>query len=660
MDAKARIKELRELLEYYSNYYYVMDNPQISDYEYDQMMRELEKLEKEHPELEDDASPTRHVGGKVREGFVPITHQVRMESLNDVFDFGELKDFDQKVKAALRDPVEYVIELKIDGLSVSLEYRDGSFFRGSTRGDGVVGEDVTYNLETIQSVPKQLNADIPYLEVRGEVYMTKENFQALCEQREIDGEPPFANPRNAAAGSLRQLDSSITAERKLNIFIFNIQQAEGAEVTNHFDGLKFLEKMGFPTIPNYRKYSDIEEIIEEIKNISDKRGELPFEIDGIVIKVNDFAQREALGSTSKAPRWAVAYKFPAEQKRTKLLDITVQVGRTGVLTPNAVFETVRLAGTNVSKATLHNIDNIRQKDIRIGDTIIVRKAGDIIPEVIEVDKSQRDGTEQVWEMPELCPVCGAKVVKLEDEAASRCTGYECPAQLLRNIVHFASRNAMDIDGLGPQIVKLLVEKEIIGTSADLYFIRAEQLVDIERMGEKSAQNLVNAIQKSKENDLSRLIFALGIPLIGQNAGKLLAKHFKTMDRLMAASVEEIAFINEIGDKMAQSVVRFFEDNQAQHTIQRLKEAGVNMESHLKDEGDQFAGMTFVLTGTLPTYKREEAKELIERRGGKVSGSVSKKTSYVLAGEEAGSKLDKAQKLGIPVIDEEEFNKMLAQ
>ena len=658
MDAKARIKELRELLEYYSNYYYVMDNPQISDYEYDQMMRELEKLEKEHPELEDDASPTRHVGGKVREGFVPITHQVRMESLNDVFDFGELKDFDQKVKAALRDPVEYVIELKIDGLSVSLEYRDGSFFRGSTRGDGVVGEDVTYNLETIQSVPKQLNADIPYLEVRGEVYMTKENFQALCEQREIDGEPPFANPRNAAAGSLRQLDSSITAERKLNIFIFNIQQAEGAEVTNHFDGLKFLEKMGFPTIPNYRKYSDIEEIIEEIKKISDKRGELPFEIDGIVIKVNDFAQREALGSTSKAPRWAVAYKFPAEQKRTKLLDITVQVGRTGVLTPNAVFETVRLAGTNVSKATLHNIDNIRQKDIRIGDTIIVRKAGDIIPEVIGVTRRAEDA--QPYEMPTVCPSCGAPVVHLEDEAALRCVNPECPAQALRNIIHFASRDAMDIDGLGTAVATQLVEKGMVHSAADVYALSREQLLTLDKFKEKSADNLLNAIQRSKENNLDKLLFGFGIRNIGDKAAALLAEHFGSLQAIREADAAAISEIDGFGGVMAQSVVEFFAKEGTTDLVHRLADAGVNMQWKGEPKGDKLAGKTLVVTGTLETLSRNEAEALIVKNGGKASGSVSKKTSYVVAGTAAGSKLTKAQALGVPVLTEAEFLDLLKE
>ena len=658
MEPQKEIQQLTKELEHAGFLYYVKDAPEMSDYDYDHKLRRLEELEAQYPEYALPNSPTRRVGGAVLSQFAKVRHEVPLESLQDVFSYDELREFDERLR---KDEPEasYSVEPKIDGLSVALEYVNGEFVRGATRGDGLIGEDVTENLKTVRSIPLHLENAPARLIVRGEVYMPRASFEALNEAQEKLGKPLFANPRNAAAGSLRQLDPKIAAQRRLDILVFNLQLAEGVSFRTHTETLDYLRALSFKVI-DYTRCKTIDEAVHTIAAIGETRYDLPYDIDGAVVKLDSLAGRIRMGSTAKFPRWAAAFKYPPEVKQTVLQDIVVQVGRTGVLTPRAIVAPVHLAGTTVTAATLHNQDFISQKDIRIGDTIIVRKAGDIIPEVSEVDKSQRDGTEQVWEMPELCPVCGAKVVKLEDEAASRCTGYECPAQLLRNIVHFASRNAMDIDGLGPQIVKLLVEKEIIGTSADLYFIRAEQLVDIERMGEKSAQNLVNAIQKSKENDLSRLIFALGIPLIGQNAGKLLAKHFKTMDRLMAASVEEIAFINEIGDKMAQSVVRFFEDNQAQHTIQRLKEAGVNMESHLKDEGDQFAGMTFVLTGTLPTYKREEAKELIERRGGKVSGSVSKKTSYVLAGEEAGSKLDKAQKLGIPVIDEEEFNKMLAQ
>ncbi|MGN1098529.1 MAG: NAD-dependent DNA ligase LigA [Clostridia bacterium] len=652
------INELRELINYHSRKYYTEDEPEISDFEYDALMRELKKMEAEHPELITPDSPTQRIGGAILEGFESVTHAVQMQSLNDVFSRGEVLDFGEKVAAAVENP-EYVTELKIDGLSVSLEYRDGIFFRGSTRGDGNVGEDVTENLKTVRSIPLKLKEPIPYLEVRGEVFMPHKSFLRLNELQEEKEQKPFKNPRNAAAGSLRQLDSRIAARRGLDIFVFNVQQIEGRELETHSQSIALLAELGFKTIPIKKVFRTIDEAFEEVERIGESRGELDFDIDGAVIKVNSLSQREVLGSTAKCPRWAVAYKFPAEKKETKLIDITVQVGRTGVLTPNAVLEPVRLAGTTVSRATLHNIDYIREKDIKIGDTVVVQKAGDIIPEVLNVVKEKRTGNEIEFVMPARCPVCGAETVREEGEAAVRCTGGECPAQLARNIIHYTSRDAMDIEGLGPAVVNRLLDEGLIKSVADLYSLRAEELENLEKMGKKSAAKLIAAIEKSKEKDLSNLIFALGIRHVGSRGGKQLARRFKTLDALMAASHEEISAVEDMGDITADSVKRFFAQEQNMDIVEGLRRAGVNFASlEAESAGGIFEGKTFVLTGTLPTMKRSDAAALIEKHGGKVSSSVSKKTDYVVAGEEAGSKLDKANALGIAVISEEELLDMV--
>jgi len=665
-----RIQELRDLLNYHSHKYYVEDNPEISDFEYDQLYRELEELEMKAPEYITPDSPTQRVGGKPLEGFEKVVHAVQMQSLMDVFSDEELIEFGKKIEEAaisanldvdaLKDL--YVVEKKIDGLSVSLEYENGIFVRGSTRGDGLVGEDVTQNLKTIKSIPLVLKEKIPYIEVRGEVFISKRDFEKLNEEQENLEQPKFANPRNAAAGSLRQLNPAITASRKLDIFIFNIQRIEGKSFDTHAETLEYMKNLGFKVIPGYKKCKDIYKVLDEIKKIGEERGNLNFEIDGAVVKVNSLRFRDMLGSTSKAPRWAVAYKYPAERKFTKIKDIWVNVGRTGVLTPNAILEPVRLAGTVVSRATLHNMDYIISKDIRIGDTVLVQKAGDIIPEVVEVDKDKRTGEERIFEMPLKCPECGSTVVREEGEAAYRCTGIECPAQLFRSIVHYASRDAMNIDGLGPAIIEVLLDKGFIKGIADLYYLheKKDQLIGIERMGRKSAENLLNSIEKTKNNNIDRLIFGFGIRHIGLRAAQLLSEHFESIDDLIKAEVEDIRKIPEFGDIMAKSVVEFFRNEQSIDTIEKLKAAGVNMIStgnrNVKD--NRFEGKTFVLTGTLPTYTRSEASEIIKSFGGKVSGSVSKKTDYVLAGEDAGSKLDKAVQLGIKVIDEDEFNEMI--
>ncbi len=654
------INELRDIINYHSRKYYTEDEPEISDFEYDALMTELKKMEAEHPELITPDSPTQRIGGAILEGFEEVVHQVQMQSLNDVFSREEVMDFGRKVAAAVGDP-EYVTELKIDGLSVSLEYRDGVFFRGSTRGDGNVGEDVTENLKTVRSIPLKLTRPLPYLEVRGEVFMPHKSFERLNRLQEEREQKPFKNPRNAAAGSLRQLDSRIAAERGLDIFVFNIQQMEGEEVSTHSEGIALLAELGFKTIPIKRVFPTIEEAFEEVLRIGEERGELDFDIDGAVIKVNSLAQREALGSTAKCPRWAAAYKFPAERKETKLIDIAVQVGRTGVLTPNAVLEPVRLAGTTVSRATLHNIDFIREKDIMIGDTVVVQKAGDIIPEVLDVVREKRDGTERVFEMPDRCPVCGAAAVREEGEAAVRCTGGECPAQLARIIIHFAGRDAMDIEGLGPSLVNQLLDRELIHSSADLYSLKAEELENLDKMGKKSAANLIAAIERSKERDLSSLLFALGIRHVGSRGGRQLAMRFRTLDNLINASEEEIAAVEDMGWITAASVKNYFAQDQNMDIVEGLRRAGVNFDC-LEDASEEGAltGLTFVLTGTLPNLKRSDAAALIEKAGGKVSGSVSKKTSFVVAGEEAGSKLDKANALGIAVIDEAGLMRMLGR
>ncbi len=654
-----KITALRQELERYNYEYYVQDNPTISDFVYDAKMNELLALEREFPELVTADSPTQRVGGQVLEGFAEVTHAVQMQSLSDVFSEAELQEFNTRTEKALENSSpEYTVEMKIDGLSVSLEYENGRFVRGSTRGNGFVGEDITENLRTIGSIPLRLSEELPYLEVRGEVFMPKASFMKLNEQRDVAGEPLFANPRNAAAGSLRQLDSKITASRRLDIFVFNVQQIQGKTLTSHKESLEYLAELGFKTIPVTQLFYGAKESYQEILRIGEMRGDLPFDIDGAVVKINQFDQREALGSTTKTPRWAVAYKFPAERQQSKLLDIALQVGRTGVITPNAVLEPVRIAGSTVSRATLHNEDNIRDKDIRIGDTVIIQKAGDIIPEVVEVVKEKRTGAEQIFHMPKVCPACGEPLYREEGEAAIRCLSSNCPAQQMRSIIHFASKPAMDIDGLGPAVVEQLLDAKLINDCADLYTLRYEDLVVLERFAEKSAQNLLSAIKKSKEQGLDRVLFGLGIRLIGSRAAQLLAKQFGNMESLLAAPLEELAQIPDIGEKMAASLIHYFEEEKSQSLLERLKDAGVVMTYEKEEQGDALAGKTFVLTGALPTLKRSEAQTLIEKNGGKVSGSVSKKTDFVVAGIDAGSKLEKANALGIPVLTEEELLTML--
>ena len=645
------IEELRELINYHSNLYYTKDEPEISDFEYDKLMSQLKAMEAENPELITPDSPTQRIGGKILDGFEEVTHTVQMQSLNDVFDRESVIDFGVKTESTLGEKVEYITELKIDGLSVSLEYRNGIFFRGSTRGDGNVGEDVTENLKTIRNIPLKLNEEIPFLEVRGEVYMPHKSFESLNKRQEETGQKTFKNPRNAAAGSLRQLDSSVVAQRKLDIFVFNIQQIEGKEITTHKEGLQYLSSLGFKTIPDTPVYPSIEEAFSEVERIGEKRDSLDFDIDGAVIKVNSLRQREILGSTAKCPKWAVAYKYPPEIKETRLTDIVIQVGRTGVLTPNAVLESVRLAGTTVSRATLHNIDYIREKDIRIGDSVLVQKAGDIIPEVLSVVKEKRSGDEKAFEMPERCPVCGARVYREDGEAAYRCTGSECDAQLARNIIHFASRDAMDIEGMGPAMVEKLLDNGLISSVYDIYTLKAEDIAQLDKMGEKSAANLISAISKSKGNDLSKLIFALGIRHVGSRNAKILAMKFRNLDKLINATENEISSVDEIGKVIAQSIVNFFNQEQNIELVNNLRSAGLNFECKEFITEGIFSGKTFVLTGTLPTLSRNDASKIITDNGGKVSSSVSKKTDYVLAGEEAGSKLDKANALGINVISE---------
>ncbi len=657
---KNKIKELSDFLNYHNHKYYVEDNPEISDFEYDKALRELEDLETEYPEFKLKNSPTSRVGGVALEKFEQVEHKVPMESLQDAFSFDEVKDFERRVLEVIENPT-YVVEQKIDGLSVSLEYENGNFLRGSTRGNGVIGEDVTENLKTIRSIPMKLKNPIPYLEVRGEVYLSKDNFLKLNKLREELEEPIFANPRNAAAGSLRQLDSKITAQRNLDIFVFNIQQVEGVNITSHLEGLNFLKEQGFKVIKNDILFNSIEDALQRISEIGEERENLGFDIDGAVIKVNDFSDRELLGSTSKFPKWAIAYKYPAERKETKILDIVTNVGRTGVITPLAHLETVRIAGSNVSRATLHNIDYIREKDIRIGDSVIIEKAGDIIPAVVEVNKDKRSGEEKEFFMPEFCPACGALVVREEGEAACRCTGLSCPAQLVRNIIHFVSKPAMDIEGLGPSIIEQMAEKNMIKTAADLYYLEEDDIAKMDKMGKKSAHNLLTALENSKTNPLFKLINALGIRHIGEKAAKILASKYKTIDNFIKATKDELITLEDIGEKMADSVVSFFEQKQNLEFLEKLKSAGINcVEDESEETSDKFLGMTFVLTGTLSKYTRAEASEIIEKLGGKTSSSVSKKTTYVLAGVEAGSKLTKAEQLGITVISEDDFEKMVSE
>lgn len=653
-EIEKKINELRTTLKYHSDRYYNDDAPEIEDYEYDMMMRELKSLEEKYPEYDSPDSPTKKVGGKADNTFESVVHSVRMGSLQDAFSEEELLDFDKRVNDTVSKP-KYVVEPKIDGLSVSLEYRDGLFVRGSTRGDGDVGEDVSANLKVIRNIPLKLNSPIPFIEVRGEVYMPKKSFERVVDRQLLNDEKPFKNPRNAAAGSLRQKDSVVTATRGLDIFVFNIQQIEGKELNSHKESLDYLKELGFNTIPSYKQVDNIQSAIEEIHRIGEARGSLEYDIDGAVIKVDDFSQRENLGSTAKYPKWAIAFKYPPEEKQTKLLDIEIAVGRTGVLTPTAILESVHLAGTTVSRATLHNQDFINEKGIAIGDIVTVRKAGDIIPEVLCVNQHNGNDT---FKFPEYCPSCHEKVIREDGEAAIRCINPECPAQLLRNLIHFCSRDAMDIEGLGPAIIETFVNNGIIENTIDIYNLDYDKILHLDGFKETSVNNIKNSVEKSKSNDLSKLIFALGIRHIGAKAAKLLSEHFKNIDNIMNASVDEILEIEGFGEVMAESVVNYFSTQSSKELIDGLKNFDVNTKSTSIIKDERFAGMTFVLTGTLPTLKRAEAGKIIESFGGKTSSSVSKKTTYVLAGEEAGSKLDKANSLGIRVIDENEFMGMI--
>lgn len=654
-EARIKIAELTKELNYHNDRYYNHDDPVISDYEYDAMLRDLENLEAQFPQLVRPDSPTQRVGGSRGEKFSPVVHTVPMESLHDSFSADEIRDFDRKVREVVPAPT-YVVEPKFDGLSVSCEYRSGVFVRGSTRGDGVTGEDVTENLMTIKSLPKRLTNAPAFLEVRGEVYMSVKTFEEIVAEQENNGEKPFKNPRNAAAGSLRQKDARITARRKLDIFVFNIQSVEGATFDTHTQTLDYLTELGFPTA-FYRSYDDIDGVLGEIEWIDRHRGDLPCDIDGAVVKVNSLSDRALLGSTAKFPRWAEAYKYPPEEKETVLLDIEINVGRTGALTPVGIFQPVLLAGTTVSRATLHNEDFIRERGIRVGDTVLIRKAGEIIPEVLSVVRHAEDGRE--FRFPQFCPSCGSHIVREEGEAAVRCTNTDCPAQLLRHLIHFVSRDAMDIDGLGPAVLEQLVNKGLIGTFSDLYRLTAEPLAALDRMGAKSAQNLIDAIERSKSAAINRLVYALGVRHIGEKAAKLLCEHFLSIDALFTATVDEICAIDGYGAIMAQSVADYFSLEGTRHLIDELRALGVEMKPlEAKKKEGVFLGKTFVLTGTLPTMTRSEASALIEQNGGKTASSVSKKTDFVLAGEDAGSKLTKAQQLGVTIISEPEFLAML--
>ena len=659
--AEERIKYLRETTEYHSKRYYDDDDPEISDFEYDMLMNELKNLEKQFPELITKDSLTQKVGGTVKKGFEEVTHIVPLQSLQDIFDFEELKEFDKRIKKSAEEfnkELKYVVETKIDGLSVALEYKNGEFIRGATRGNGQVGEDITENLKTIKNIPKKLKENVDII-VRGEVFIGKEEFDKLNEEREVLGETLFANARNAAAGSLRQLDSKIAASRPLDIYIFNVQKSDTIEFKSHYESLLYLEKLGFNVNPVKVLCNNIDEVINEINKIGENRENLSFGIDGAVIKVDSLDLRENIGVTFKTPKWAIAYKYPPEQKETILKDIVCQVGRTGVITPMAILEPVRVAGSTISKTTLHNEDFIIEKDLKIGDHVIIQKAGDVIPEVVEVVKEKRTGEEVVFEMPKFCPVCGEPTVRNEGEAATRCIGIECPARNLRNIVHFASKIGMNIEGLGYAVIEQLLEKKLIENIADIYYLKQEDIESLKKNGKKFASNLINAIEKSKGNELDKLICALGIQHIGTKSAKTLAKKFKNIDHLMNASFEELNFTDDVGEITANSVYEFFNQEQTHDLIKRLKMANVNME--IKEDGnsdERFNGMTFVLTGSLEKYTRDEASEIIEKFGGKTSSSVSKKTTYVLAGEEAGSKLTKAQSLGVKIITENEFEEMI--
>ena len=657
MDVQKEIEKLRKDINYHSRLYYVEDAPVISDYDFDMLMQRLKKLEEEHPELVTPDSPTQRVGGQALSKFEQVQHQVPLESLTDVFSIDELYAFGDRMDAMIDAPHSYTVEPKIDGLSMSLEYENGVFVRGATRGDGLVGENVTENLRTVRSLPLRIENAPERLIVRGEVYMSKAVFQELNALREINGEALLANPRNAAAGSMRQLDPKIAASRKLDIVCFNMQYSSDGGYVSHAQTLEAMKAMGFPVVP-YVRYDKIEDCVERIAWLGEHRDELAYDMDGAVIKIDSLSQRETLGSTAKAPRWAVAFKYPPEKKESKVLDVVVQVGRTGVLTPKVIVEPVRLAGTTVSAATLHNQDNIDRLDLRIGDTVLLQKAGEIIPEVLSVNKAKRPDWAVPFVMPDICPECGSPVVRDEDGAALRCTSPECPAQRLRNIAHFASREAMDIDGLGISVCESLINSGMVSSAADLYYLEKEKVAQLDRMGDKSAANLMTAIENSKSAGLARLLCAFGIRQVGQKAAKVLASHFTDLDTLMAAKAEELTAIPDIGGITAGFITEWFSLPQSMHLIGRLRAAGVDFTSHEEKKDDRFAGQTFVLTGTLSKYTRDEASAIIESFGGKSSGSVSKKTSYVLAGENAGSKLTKAESLGIRIISENEFEEMI--
>lgn len=657
MDIQKELDKLRREIEYHSKLYYVYDAPVISDYEFDMLMQRLKAIEAEHPELITPDSPTQRVGGQALSQFEQVRHQVPLESLTDVFSYDELFAFGERMDSLINEPHDYVVEPKIDGLSMSLEYENGVFVRGATRGDGSVGENVTENLRTVRSLPLRIENAPERLIVRGEVYMSKSVFAELNAEREIRGEPLLANPRNAAAGSMRQLDPKVAASRKLDIICFNMQYSSGAPYETHADTLDAMRAMGFPVV-SYQRFDNIRDCVERIEWLGENRGDFSFDMDGAVIKINRLSQREALGSTAKAPRWAVAYKYPPEKKESRVLDIVVQVGRTGVLTPKVIVEPVRLAGTTVSAATLHNQDNIDRLDLRIGDTVLLQKAGEIIPEVLSVNKNKRPKGSVPFALPSVCPECGAPVVRDPDGAALRCTSPECPAQRLRNIAHFASREAMDIEGLGISVCESLINAGLVKNPADLYYLKAEDIAALERLGDKSAAKLIAAIDKSRAAGLARLLCAFGIRQVGQKAARVLASHYADLDALMAADTEELTRAPDIGAITAGFITEWFSMPQSQHQIRLLREAGVDFASHEEKKDDRFVGLTFVLTGALERFTRDEASALIESFGGKASSSVSKKTSYVVAGENAGSKLTKAQSLGIPVLSEDEFADML--
>ncbi len=660
-EAKKRIEELRNQVEYHAKKYYDDDKPEISDFEYDMLMVELRNLEKEFPEFTSKESLTQKVGGHVKAGFKKVIHKVQLQSLQDVFSLEEVEEYinkiDEKAKEQNIENRTYVVETKIDGLSAALEYKQGKFVRGATRGNGTVGEDVTQNLKTVKTIPMELKEPID-ITVRGEVFISKKDFEEMNKEREENEEELFANARNAAAGSLRQLDSKITAKRPLDIYIFNVQKIEGKEFNSHYEELKYLESLGFNVNPVLISCKNMKEIKNAINKIGEEREKLTFGIDGAVVKVDDLKFREKLGTTAKTPRWAVAYKYPPEKKETKVKDIICQVGRTGVITPMAVLEPIVVAGSKISKTTLHNEDFIKDKDLKIGDTVVIQKAGDVIPEIVKVVVEKRTGEEKDFEMPKTCPVCGAEAIREEGESAIRCTGIECPAKLFRNLVHFVSREAMNIDGLGEAIIQQLLDKQLINNMADIYTLELDEIASLKKNGKKFAQNLVDSINKSKENDLTRLITAFGIRHVGTKASKLLAKKYKNIDNLVNATSEELAMIDDIGPIVANSIREFFMQDQTIDLIERLKKAGVNMEHQEEILDDRFEGKTFVITGSLEKYTRTEAANIIEKFGGKVSGSVSKKTDYLLAGEEAGSKLTKARIYGTTILNEAEFNEMI--